>query len=63
MNRAIAAVYAITIGGSPPPYTDEERRKLVECIPALVDQVKRLDDLLRDPFIRGYMERFGVGKT
>jgi hypothetical protein len=62
MNSAIGAVYAITIGGSPYPYTDEERRKLVDCIPALVDQAKRLEELLRDPFIRGYIERFGVGK-
>lgn len=63
MNGAIAAVYAITIGGSCYPYTDEERRKLVDCIPGLVAQVQRLDELLSDPFIRGYVERFGVGKN
>lgn len=60
MNRTIAAVYAISIRGDR-PYTESEKDRLIDCIPALVDQVKRLDDLLSDPFIRGYVERFGVG--
>lgn len=63
MNRAIASVYAVTIGGSAHPYTDEERRKLVDCIPALIAEISRLDEIARDPFVRGYCERFGVGKT
>lgn len=63
MNRAVAAVYAITIGGSLPPYTAEERIKLVECIPALIDEINRLEKIAHDPFVKGYVERFGVGKS
>ena len=53
MNHAVSRVYAITIGGTPGP---EQDRELVECIPALIDEVNRMDELLRDPFIRGYLE-------
>lgn len=63
MNRAIAAVYSISVGSKRPSngkeYTDEDAHRLVKCIPALVTQVQRLDKLLADPFIRGYIERFG----
>lgn len=62
MNRAIASVYALTIGGGEPKdYTPEMKDKLIACIPVLVDEVSRMDALLRDPFIRGYIERFGSG--
>lgn len=63
MNKAIAKVYALTIGGSAYPYTDEERRKLVDCIPDLIAEINRLDEIARDPFVRGYVEKFGLGKT
>jgi hypothetical protein len=63
MNKAIASVYAITIGGSIYPYTDEERRKLVDCIPALIAEISRLDEIARDPFVKGFVERFTVGKN
>jgi hypothetical protein len=63
MNRAIAAVYAITIGSGGEPYTEEEKTKLVQAIPALIDEISRLDAIARDPFVRGYIERFGLGKS
>ena len=53
MNRAIAKVYAITVGGTPGP---EQDRELVKLLPDLIAEISRMDDLLRDPFIRGYLE-------
>lgn len=64
MNRAIAAVYAISIGGGEPAnYTSKQKDKLIACIPALIAEVSRLDEIASDPFVRGYIERFGLGKT
>ena len=60
MNRAIAAVYSISIGSERPTdgrkYTDRDMGRLVDCIPALCDEVNRMERLLDDPFIRGYLE-------
>lgn len=64
MNQAIAAVYAISIGGGDPAnYTPGQKDKLIACMPALVDEVSRLEEIERDPFIRGYIKRFGLGKS
>lgn len=57
MNRAIAAVYAISIRHKDaPPLNDADKQALIDCIPALIEQVKRLDKLLEDPLIAGYLE-------
>ena len=53
MNRAVASIYAITIGGTPGP---EQDAKLVALIPPLISEVNRMEKLLSDPFIRGYLE-------
>lgn len=64
MNRAIAAVYAITIGGGEPHnYTSEQKDKLIACIPDLIVELRRLEEIAHDPFVRGYIERFGLGKA
>lgn len=60
MNRAIASVYAITIGSGGEPYTAEEKTKLVQAIPALIDEIQRLEKIAHDPFVRGYVQRFGT---
>jgi hypothetical protein len=63
VNLAIAAVYAITVrhpSEADRPYTDAEKDKLIACLPALIDQVQRLEKIARDPFVKGYLERFGV---
>jgi hypothetical protein len=60
MNRVIASVYALTIGGGDrADYTPEMKDKLIALIPSLMDEVSRMDAILRDPFIRGYLDRFG----
>jgi hypothetical protein len=59
MNRAIAAVYAISIRHSSEagkPYTDEQKDKLLECIPELVRQVQAYDELRSDPWIKTYLQ-------
>ena len=55
MNRAVAAVYARSIGVQR-PLSDEAKDALIECIMPLVDEVNRLDAIVRDPFIKGYLE-------
>jgi hypothetical protein len=54
MNPAVAAVYARSIGTD---HSDQKvRDKLIDCIMPLVAEVNRLEGLLDDPFIRGYLE-------
>lgn len=55
MNKAVAAVYARSIG-VPRPLSDEAKDALIDCIMPLVEEVNRMDELLRDPFIKGYIE-------
>ena len=67
MNKAIAAIYAITIRtpvkGEVPPLTDAEKNALIDRIPALIDEINHLEKIVDDPFIRGYLERFGIKKS
>lgn len=55
MNKAVSAVYARSIG-VPRPLSDEAKDALIACIMPLVDEVNRMDGILRDPFIKGYLE-------
>lgn len=58
MNRAVAKVYAISTRHESRPHTPEEKDRLIECIPELISEVERMETLLRDPFIAGYIARF-----
>lgn len=54
MNPAVAAVYARSIGTD---HADQKvRDSLIDCIMPLVNEVNRMEALLDDPFIRGYLE-------
>jgi hypothetical protein len=53
MNPAVAAVYARSIGTD---HSDQKvRDSLIDCIMPLVAEVNRMESLLEDPFIRGYL--------
>lgn len=54
MNRAVAQVYAITIGNT--PSSDESKQRLCDLVPVLVAEINRLDAIAADPFVRGYIE-------
>ena len=64
MNRAVAAVYARSIGTD---HTDQKvRDSLIDCIMPLVAEVNRMEAILDDPFIRGYLEtrkQWGAAET
>jgi hypothetical protein len=57
MNRVIASVYAISIGGARAlgqpgqQFTDEVNRKLVERIPSLIEEIQRLEAIAHDPLV------------
>ena len=54
MNPAVATVYARSIGTD---HSDQKvRDSLIACIMPLVDEVNRMEAILEDPFIRGYLE-------
>lgn len=55
MNRAVAAVYARSIGVAR-PLSDEAKDALIDCIMPLVEEVNRMEKILSDPFIQGYLE-------
>lgn len=55
MNRVIASVYAITIGGDRKAgdWSDEVKTKLIDKIPDLIEEIKRLETIAHDPFVEG----------
>ena len=57
MNRVIASVYAISIGGEPgkdgQQFSDAVNARLVEKIPSLVAEIQRLEKIAHDPFVKG----------
>ena len=55
MNRAIANVYAISItheGG----VTQDQKNRIYDLVPALIAEINRMEKLLDDPFIAGYLK-------
>lgn len=61
MNMAIASVYAITItheGG----ITQDQKNRVFEKVPALIAEIQRLEDIVNDPIIRGYLEAKAQGR-
>lgn len=55
MNRAVAAVYAITVTDEM-PLSDEKKQKLFDLVPVLVAEINRLSAIANDPFIVGYIK-------
>ncbi len=71
MNRAIAAIYAVTITTRPQPSTDpaaayianedlgglspEQKDAVIARIPALIHEIERLEAIVDDPIIHGYL--------
>lgn len=59
MNRAIAAVYAISIrheSEADKPYTEAQKQGLIDCIPELIRLVQAYDEIRQDPWIRAYLQ-------
>lgn len=55
MNRAIAAIYAISITHDGRDLTPEENAQIVAKVPALIEEVRRLEEIVNDPIIAGYL--------
>ncbi len=56
MNRVVAQVYAITVSHEGGPLSDAQKTKLLDLVPVLVAEINKLDEIARDPFVRGYLE-------
>lgn len=54
MNKACAAVYARSIG-VPRPLLDKAKDDLIDCLPDLLAEVQRMEEIMQDPFIKGYL--------
>ena len=63
MNRYIAAIYAISISHDGHALTQEQKDKLVDRIQPLCDEINRLEAIVDDPFIRGYLEAKRTGTS
>lgn len=44
--------------GVPRPLSDKAKDELIDCIMPLCDEINRMEKLLDDPFIAGYLKRF-----
>ncbi|HEY5959199.1 MAG TPA: hypothetical protein VIV60_21725 [Polyangiaceae bacterium] len=54
MNKVVAKLYALCIGTRPADFSE----RLEKVADELAAEVERQENLLSDPFIRGYLERF-----
>lgn len=61
MNRAIASLYAISIGSRQVEgnFAPEVQKKLVEHIPHLVGEIQRLEKIVHDPLVQGALQMRG----
>lgn len=59
MNRVVSKIYAISIGHEKGPiagYTQRDCESLIGCLGDVCAEIQRLEDLLHDPIIAGYLE-------
>jgi hypothetical protein len=54
MNKVSAKLYALCIGTRPADFP----KRLEEVAGEMAAELNRMEKLLSDPFIRGYLERF-----
>ena len=63
MNAAIASVYAISITHEGGRLSQEQKDKIVDRVPLLIEEIQRLERIAHDPFVQGYLKAKESGTT